>query len=157
MVPILQTVLAGLIATVVMTASLYAIHWRGMAEADMLRALGSLITRDEATALPVGIMIHLVSGIVFAFVYIVVWSTLPLHAFQHYVLLGLLTGFAHGLVVSFALVVLVAEHHPLERFQRAGIGVALAHLLAHVVYGLLIGIVAGSYLTQLDWLPKLGS
>jgi Family of unknown function (DUF6789) len=156
MIPILQTVLAGVIATVVMTASLYAIHWRGFAEADMLRALGSIFTRKESNALPVGVVLHFLSGIVFAFLYVVVWSTLPVNAFQHYVLLGLFTGFAHGLVVSYVLVVLVAEHHPLERFQRAGIGVAVAHLAAHVVYGLLVGIVAGSFLLQLNWLPKLG-
>lgn len=155
MIPILQTILAGLIATAVMTVSLYAIHWRGFAEADMVRALGSIFTRSEANALPIGAAIHAVSGILFAFLYVIVWSTLPVAEFQHYVLLGLVTGFAHGLVVSFALVILVAEHHPLQRFQRAGMGVAIAHLLAHVVYGLLVGIVAGSYLLRLDVLPRL--
>ena len=157
MIPILQTILAGLIATVVMTVSLYAIHWRGFAEADMMRALGSILTRSEANALPVGAVIHVLSGIGFAFLYVIVWSTLPLAEFQHYLLLGLVTGFAHGLVVSFMLVILVAEHHPLQRFQSAGIGVAVAHLVAHVVYGLLVGIVAGSYLLRLDVLPRLAS
>ncbi|HKI98126.1 MAG TPA: DUF6789 family protein [bacterium] len=156
MIPILQTVLAGLIATGVMTAALYAIHWRGFAEADMLRALGSIVTRNETNAMPLGIVLHFLSGIVFAFLYVIVWSTLPVAEFQHYVLLGLISGFAHGLVVSFVLVILVAEHHPLPRFQQAGIGVAVAHLLAHVIYGLLIGIVAGSFLLHLAVLPKLG-
>jgi len=156
MLPILQTVLAGLIATLAMTASLYAVHWRGLAEADMIRALGSLLSRNEAGSLPLGVAIHGISGIVFAFVYVVVWSTLPVTAFQHYLLLGVLTGFAHGLVVSFALVILVAEHHPLPRFQNVGMGVAVAHLVAHVIYGLLVGIVAGSYLVRLPWLPTLG-
>lgn len=156
MLPILQTILAGLIATAVMSALLYTIHWRGFAEADMMRALGSVFTRNEANALPLGVAIHGVSGIAFAFLYVIVWSTLPVSEFRHYLLLGLVTGFAHGLVVSFALVILVAEHHPLPRFQRAGIGVALAHLAAHVLYGLLVGIVAGSYLLRLDVLPRLG-
>jgi hypothetical protein len=155
MIEILQTVLAGLIATVVMSAALYAIHWRGFAEADMIRALGSLVTRSETNAMPLGVAIHLLSGIGFAFVYVIAWSTLPLAEFRHYVLLGLMTGFAHGLVVSFLLVILVAEHHPLPRFQRVGIGVAVAHLAGHIVYGLLVGIVAGSYLLRLNVLPKL--
>ncbi len=157
MIPILQTILAGVIATAVMTASLYAIHWKGFAEADMLRALGSIFTRSESNALPYGMALHFVSGIVFAFLYVIVWSTLPLSEPIHYVLLGLVTGFAHGLVVSFMLVILVAEHHPLPRFQNAGIGVALAHLAAHVVYGLLVGVVAGSFLVRLEVLPKLAS
>jgi uncharacterized membrane protein YagU involved in acid resistance len=155
MIEIFQTILAGLIGTAAMSSALYLLHWRGLAEADMIRAIGSIVTRNEANALPLGVAIHFVSGVVFAFLYILVWSTLPIDQFGQYVLLGLVTGFAHGLVVSFSLVILVAEHHPLERFQQAGMGVAVAHLVGHVVYGLLVGIVAGSYLVRLDYLPKL--
>ena len=49
--------------------------------------------------------------------------------------IGLFTGFAQGLVVSLSLVVLIAEHHPQKSFRKAGFGVAIAHLLAHIVYG----------------------
>ena len=152
---ILLILLTGLLATGVMSVTLYMIHWRGFAEADMIRAVGSIITRNEANALPVGIALHFFFGIVFAFVYVVIWSTLPIDAFSHYVILGLISGFAHGLVVSFMLVVLVAEHHPLERFQQAGMGIALAHLAGHIVYGLLVGIITGLYLVRLELLPML--
>ncbi len=84
-----------------------------------------------------------------------VWSTLPISQFVHYLALGVLFGFAHGLVVSFMLVVLVAEHHPVARFQRAGLDVALAHLAAHIVYGFIVGLVAGAYLVRLEVLPPL--
>ncbi len=154
---VLQTVLAGLVATATMSGALYAIHWRGFAEADMIRAVGSLLTRGEANAMPAGIVTHLVSGVVFALVYVAVWSSLPVETFAQYVLLGGVTGFAHGLVVSFLLVVLVAEHHPLPRFQQAGMGVAVAHLAAHVIYGLMVGIVAGSYGARLEVLPGIAS
>lgn len=156
MLPVFQTVLAGLIATAAMSGALYAIHWRGLAEADMIRAVGSIITRKESNAMLPGFILHFLSGIGFAFLYVIVWSSLPLEGFVHYVALGALTGFAHGLVVSFVLVVLVAEHHPVPRFQEAGIDVALAHLAAHVVFGLLVGLVAGSYLVRLELLPPLG-
>ena len=155
MLPVFQTVLAGLIATAAMSGALYAIHWRGMAEADMIRAIGSLVTRKEANAMLPGLILHFLSGIIFAFLYVIVWSALPIEGFVHYVALGVLTGFAHGLIVSFVLVVLVAEHHPVPRFQQAGVGVAVAHLAAHVVYGLLVGLVAGSYLLRLAVLPSL--
>ena len=157
MLPVFQTVLAGFIATAAMSGALYAIHWRGIAEADMIRAIGSIVTRNEANAMLPGLILHFLSGIVFAFLYVIVWSALPIEGilFVHYVALGVLTGFAHGLVVSFVLVVLVAEHHPVERFQQAGVGVALAHLAAHVVFGLLVGLVAGSFLVRLAVLPSL--
>ncbi len=155
MIEILQTILAGIIATAAMCVALFIIQWRGLAEADMVRAIGSIVTRNEQNAMPIGLVIQFVSGVGFAFLYIIVWSTLPLAEFQHYVLLGLVTGFAHGLVVSFMLVVLVAEHHPLPRFQNAGMGVAIAHLVAHVVYGLLVGLVAASFGVQLNYLPSI--
>lgn len=155
MLPILQTIAAGFIATAIMSGTLYAIHWRGLAEADMIRAIGSIVTRNEDNAVIPGIVIHFASGIVFAFVYVVVWSSLPIGQFTHYLVLGVFSGFAHGLVVSFVLVVLVAEHHPVLRFQRAGVDVALAHLVAHVVYGLILGLVAGAYLVRLEVLPSL--
>lgn len=155
MLPVFQTVLAGLIATAAMSGALYAIHWRGIAEADMIRAIGSIVTRKEENAMLPGLILHFLSGTIFAFLYVIVWSALPIEGFVHYVALGLLTGFAHGLVVSFLLVVLVAEHHPVPRFQQAGVEVALAHLAAHVVFGLLVGLVAGSYLVRLDVLPSL--
>ena len=155
MLPVFQTVLAGLIATAAMSGTLYAIHWRGLAEADMVRAIGSIITRKEENAMLPGLVLHFLSGIGFAFLYVIVWSALPTEGFVHYVALGLLTGFAHGLIVSFVLVVLVAEHHPVPRFQKAGVGVAVAHLVAHVIFGLMVGLVAGSYLVHLDVLPSL--
>jgi hypothetical protein len=42
-------------------------------------------------------------------------------------------------VVSLLLVVIIAEHHPLERFQQAGLPVAITHIAAHLVYGLVFG------------------
>ena len=157
MLPVFQTVLAGFIATAAMSGALYAIHWRGLAEADMIRAIGSIVTRKEENAMLPGLILHFLSGIVFAFLYVIVWSALPIEdfVFVAYVSLGLFTGFAHGLVVSFVLVVLVAEHHPGPRFQQAGVEVAVAHLAAHVIFGLLVGLVAGSLRVSLAVLPSL--
>jgi len=38
---------------------------------------------------------------------------------------------------------ILAEHHPVEKFQNAGFQVAIAHFFSHIVYGLLIGLVTG--------------
>ena len=58
-------------------------------------------------------------------------------------MLGLGIGFFHGLVVSLALVWIVSERHPLEEFNDAGLAVGLSHLLGHVVYGGVVGVVVG--------------
>ncbi len=155
MLDLLQTIVAGILATAVMSSVLYLFHWRGFANADMIRALGSLLTRSEDNALILGLAIHFTSGVVFAFVYLVFWSLWGIEALGTYVALGAFTGAAHGLVVSFLLVSLIAGHHPLPRFQEAGIGVAVAHLLGHVVYGVVVGLVAGAYGLRYDFIPLL--
>jgi hypothetical protein len=42
--------------------------------------------------------------------------------------------------------VILAEHHPVERFQNAGFQVAIVHFIAHIIYGSLIGLIAGVYI-----------
>ena len=151
----LLTLATGLVATFLMTLVLYSIHWRGFANADMLRALGSILTRSEQTALIPGTVLHFLFGIVFAFIYVGFWSSLPISALWTYLALGAIFGLGHGLVVSFALVVLVAEHHPLERFQRVGMGVAVAHLIGHVVYGLVVGALTAGLQLKFPFIPQL--
>jgi len=145
---LVMTVLAGLLATGLMTLSLYACHWQGFANGDMVRALGSVITRKYDNSMIPGLAIHLTSGVIFALFYVFVWSMFPeisgAGVLRH-VQLGAFCGLAQGLVISTALVVFVAEHHPLEQFRVAGINVALVHLLAHIVYGATLGGLAGVF------------
>jgi hypothetical protein len=155
MTALLITAAVGFVATGMMALTLYLINWGGFANADMINAVGSFVTKNEADALGTGLLIHFAVGITFAFVYVGAWSAWALPGFQQYLLLGVLSGAFHGLVVSFLLVAVVAEHHPLERFQKAGVGVAAAHWVAHLVYGLVIGIGAGAYLVRFDFIPVL--
>jgi len=136
-------VVAGLIGTAGMEMVLRTITKSGWANADMVRALGSLFTRSMDNAYGVGIVIHFISGIFFAFMY-----SLAITAFNvHNVLLttasGVLIGFIHGGVVGFLLVTAVAEHHPLPQFKKAEFSVGVAHWIGHVVYGFLVGLVYG--------------
>ena len=137
-----QISLIGLLATTVMTAFLYFIHWAGFANGDMVRAIGSAITKRYDGSFWTGMAVHYVSGIVFAGIYVYILSLVPPLPDDQAIKmagLGALLGFVHGLVVSLGLVVVVAEHHPMEQFRRAGFGVALVHLAAHVVYGGVVG------------------
>ncbi len=155
MTELVSVVITGLIATAVMSTALYAVHWRGFANADMINAVGSLFTRSETDALTVGLVVHFLSGVIFAVLYVGFWSVLAVDSVQVYLMLGLLTGFAHGFVVSFLLVAVVAQHHPIERFRNAGIGVAAAHMLVHVGYGAVVGLSAGYFQLRFDFLPIL--
>ncbi|NRA46491.1 MAG: hypothetical protein HRU09_16190 [Oligoflexales bacterium] len=129
----IQIIVAGLIATSAMTLFLYIIHFSRLANADMVGAIGSIFTPDMKKARMFGGLIHYTTGCALAFLYVGVWSFIDINKLMPGI--GLFTGFAQGLVVSLMLVVLIAEHHPNDSFRRAGFGVAIAHLLAHIVYG----------------------
>lgn len=137
---VLIAVCIGIVATIVMTGLLVGITRSGLAEADMVRAIGSLLLRREAGALKVGMVAHLAVGVICALVYVAVWSLFDFSGFAEFAMVGAMVGFGHGLVVSLILVIVVAENHPLERFRTAGVGVALSHLVAHVVFGVVVGL-----------------
>jgi hypothetical protein len=131
----------GVIATLVMTFFLWTVTYLKLCNVNMVKAIGSWFTLKEETALLPGMIAHLSAGIVFCFVYVFAFSILPNPEDETfiYAILGAGMGFVHGIVVALALVVLVAEHHPLPKFQKAGMKVAAYHFMAHILYGLTIG------------------
>lgn len=140
---IIMSLISGLIATTGMTLLLNAITKSDIANADMVRAVGSLFTKSPDNAFRTGMIMHFSVGIIFGFLYTFAIQAFEVQGFLSNVGSGLLIGFIHGAVVSFLLVAAVAEHHPLPEFQKAGFSVAVAHWAAHLFYGLLVGIVSG--------------
>ncbi|MBU44073.1 MAG: hypothetical protein CMN76_12695 [Spirochaetaceae bacterium] len=139
MLTVLNTIVAGLIATLGMSAVMYGIHATGLTNADMVRALGSLITKGKQKAMSAGFIAHLISGIMFAFPYAIIISAFTQTAISSPLTLGALLGLFHGFVFSFMMIALVAENHPLEEYRSAGVSVAVAHILGHIAYGVLVG------------------
>ena len=137
------TVLAGVIGTAGMSTLLWGITRSGIANAAMIRAIGSLFTQTYEHSFRPGLAAHFVVGIIIAFVYVALISLFAPTSLAGAIALGGMIGFAHGVAFGFTLVVAVAEHHPLEQFRNAGLEVAVAHLLGHVVYGVLVGLVVG--------------
>ena len=145
---ILRACLIGVAATSAMTFGLFLLHWKGFATGDMVRALGSAVTGRYENSLGLGMIIHFTFGILFAIMYISVWSRLPdiaNAAVWQYLGLGVFCGFALGLVVSMVLMVIIAEYHPLQRFRASGFGVALVHVFGHMIYGGTVGLLAGIF------------
>ncbi len=140
---LLTAILAGLAGTGAMTLLMSVITRTGLANADMVRAIGSIVTRSLDRALLVGVALYTTGGLVFAILYAAALSFFPLKGFWPTFGASSLLGFVHGFVMSFVLVAAVAEHHTLERFREAGFGVALAHLIGHIAYGMGVGAVLG--------------
>lgn len=131
-------IIAGFIGTSGITAFLWAIDKSGLATADMVRAVGSLFTKTYENALRVGLVVHFTAGIIISAIYLHFLSILNLPGFLSLVFIGGIIGFVHGFVFSFVMVIM-SEHHPVEKFRQMDFQVALAHVFGHVIYGGLIG------------------
>lgn len=148
-----ETFAAGLVGASSMSLVMATIHSTGYANADMIRAIGSLITRKYEGSFGWGLAIHLVSGMLFAIPYTAVLSALgPMSLLMSIGLSGLM-GLVHGFVMSLILLGVVTERHPMNRFQKAGFEVAIAHIVGHVAYGIGVGAVA--YALSIDWGMRL--
>lgn len=146
MSPFIAIVLSGIVATVVMTVLMYSVSWSTkMANGDMIRTLGSFTTKSLDNALSIGTVIHAIAGISFAFLYYKFFTIMSMDTALSRMVGGAVIGAAHGIVVSIILIIVVAEHHPIERFRKAGFPVALLYLIAHILYGFMLGFMFNTF------------
>ena len=137
------TILAGIVGTAGMSLAMWAITNYGIANAAMIRAIGSLFTKSYENSFGPGLTMHFISGILFAFLYVILISIFAPSSVAGAIATGGMIGVFHGVAFAFLLVIMVAEHHPIEQFRNAGFEVAIAHLIGHVIYGILVGLVVG--------------
>jgi hypothetical protein len=140
---LLTALVAGVLGGVAMELVLWLIGRVGWAKADMLVALGSMVTKSRENAWQVGAVLHTISAIGFAMVYTLLLTRTGFTHLPLSMMLGLGVGFVHGLIVSLALVWIVAERHPLAEFNEATLAIGLSHLVGHVAYGGVVGLVVG--------------
>jgi len=139
---IIMPIVAGFIATGGITFVLWLINKSGWTNADMVRAVGSFFTKSYHNSLQVGLFVHFITGIVIAGVYLHILSILSPPDMLSLIVIGGVIGFGHGFVVSYG-IVKFAHLHPIEEFQKADYQVAIAHIIGHTVYGMLMGLIFG--------------
>ena len=135
--------LGGLIGALVMNVFMLVVSRWFSERVDMTKAVGSLLTGNLEKARATGTLVHCVSGFVFGVVYLILFDLTQLTDISHLILLGAGIGFVHGLVVSYGLMFVVSERHPIEQYRTATIETGLLHLIGHVLFGLTVGLVAG--------------
>lgn len=140
---LLTALTAGIVAGLAMEIVLWALGRAGWAKADMIVALGGLLTHKRETAWRVGAIVHVSAAILFAVLYTLLMMKLGYTAMPNAMMLGAGVGFIHGLIVSLGLVWVVADQHPFEEFNEAGLAIGLSHVLGHVVYGGAVGLIVG--------------
>ena len=140
---LLTSIAGGVLGGAAMLFAMWLMTRGGLAKGNMVVALGGLVTRSRDSALRVGLMLHTLSAVGFAMVYAMLMLWIGATAMPTALMVGVGAGFFHGLIVSLMLVWVVAEGHPFEEYSEAGLAVGLSHLLGHVVYGAVVGLVIG--------------
>ena len=144
----------GFGATVALTAVLVASQLAGLTRMDLPMMLGTIFVEDPDKARVVGFFMHLVNGQAFALLYASAFSTLDEASWW----LGGLFGALHGFAALTLIVPLLPGIHPRMASQRSGPSAhnvleppglfglnygrptALVTLVAHVLFGVFLGI-----------------
>jgi len=146
--------LFGLLATTVLTAVMIVAQMAGGTRLDLPLVLGSLLTPDPDRARIVGFFIHLAAGQVFALGYAAVFFLLGQSSWW----LGAVLGLLHVAVALTVILPLLPAIHPRMASTRAGpsstavleppgllglnygIQTPAVAIVAHVVYGAVLGL-----------------
>lgn len=130
--------IGGLAGTLAMTLLLQIPKWIGLGNIDIIRAVGALATRKQKGAFFPGLILHFSSGIIFAYVYVFIlsFSHIPVNSLS-----GLFLGAVHGAIIMLLVSIMILEHHPIAYYHERGPMTGFAQLLAHMVYGFVVGTV----------------
>jgi len=134
-------VIAGLAGTVAMTILMYLAPLMGMPKLDIIAMLGTMFTSNKTVSTIIGVMAHLMMGVVFAFIYALLWS---FGIGSPTWLWGLIFGAVHGLVV-YMIMPMINRMHPRSVEMEGGTKMAVGMVMVHMVYGLVVALVYASY------------
>lgn len=148
----------AIIGTVLLTGVLVSAQLLGWTRMDVPLLLGTIVVADPDRARVVGFGLHVVNGLAFAMLYTIVLALMGWASWWT----GLIFGAFHGLVSLVLFVPLLAGIHPRMASTRTGPGAEtlleppgllglnygsrtpIVTLGAHLVYGLLLGVVLHS-------------
>lgn len=133
---IVAVVVAGLVATVVLTLLMYGAPLMGLSRMDMIGMMGTMFTGNKTAAYAIGTVSHFGMGVILALIYVWLWSLGLGDATWGW---GVLYGAGHGLVALGSLP-LMLKVHPRPPSMAMTPAVIIGMLLGHVVYGVLVAL-----------------
>lgn len=146
-------ILWGFAATVILTTIMSASKHLGFTRMDLPFMLGTMVTPDRNKAPWIGFVLHLMMGWIFAFIYGAAFESSGLNSWWF----GLATGFVHGAFVLTVGMQIVNYLHPrmanpsqgpspTRHLEPSGFlalnygkGTPIASLIAHLIYGGVLG------------------
>ncbi len=137
--------ICGLIGSFAMNLFMRTVSHAYSQRVDMVIALGSFFTGTVDNAATLGTLIHSIAGIVFGILYFLLMNVMNSLSFPSAVFLGLGFGFFHGLIMSYCLMFIASERHPIEAYRKATLEQGLLHLVGHVIFGGVAGLIGGLF------------
>ena len=132
--------ICGLIGAFAMNLFMRQVSATYSKRVDMIRALGSFVTGKLDNAALVGTAIHSIAGVFFGIVYFLIINAMNALVFPIAIFLGLGFGFFHGLITSYGLMFVASERHPIEEYRKATLEQGLLHLVGHIIFGGVAGL-----------------
>lgn len=145
---IVAAVVAGLVATGVMTAMMYM--GRAMMPAQMpmniLYMMGSMMSRSSGPIYMMGFMMHFGMGVMFAIVHTALYQAIGLES--ELLVWGLLFGAVHWVIASMGMGMMGSMHPRIRDGELAAPGPFLKNfammsvvgfLMLHLIFGLIVG------------------
>jgi len=144
----------GFAGTIVLTIIMSVSRPLGFTRMDLPFMLGTLFTHDRNKAPWLGFIVHLIIGWIFAFIYAITFKSTGIYTWWF----GVLIGFVHGAFVLSAGLQIISAFHPrmahpyqgptpTKQLEPPGFfalnygkGTPIVTMLAHLVYGGLLGI-----------------
>lgn len=142
---------AGVAGALAMLVVMYMGKSVGMTSMDLLRTLGTMVAprAEGATVYGIGLMMHLMMGAVFGIMDAGILHAIAPSSSSTAVLLAVLTGVAHGIVVTMMMPMMLTMAHPLVKAGEmsqpgpamTGFGrmTPVGIVMAHVVFGVATG------------------
>lgn len=129
---------AGAAAMYCGVRALNALDW---AKGNFLLAIGDIFLHRRRGAFRLGLLLHIVTSVAFAPLYLIALSKTGLTAFPEAFIAGTFFGFFHGLFVSLALVWVSSNQSMLPEFMGARLPLGVIHCAGHIAYGATVGCV----------------
>jgi len=143
LIALLLGAICGLVGAFTMTCFMSQVSSTFSKRVDMARALGSYFTGKAEGSGGLGRLIHSVSGVIFGMIYFAIMEAMGALVFPYALFLGIGFGFFHGLIMSYMLMFYASERHPVEAYRNATLEEGLLHLVGHIIFGAVAGLLGG--------------
>ena len=137
---ILSICAAGIVATALMSAFVLSFTRTIVLPVNPLEAIGAMFTRSEREAWRIGLLMHTSVGIGAAFLYAYLLRAAGMTGLLLPIGAAAMIGLIHGYVLSFIIVISLGENGTTSEIRTQGMSQAGVYLVAHIIYGLSLGI-----------------